>query len=120
LRLLLAVVECDYLLEGADLVLKQGLEGWSVEECEIVLQRQEQGRQRGLKEGLQYALLLTLEQRFSNPLPVDLAVHIQAQTDPEQLRRWVALAATASSLEHFRSATDFPGQGGKGSSPPSA
>jgi hypothetical protein len=32
-------------------IWKQGLEGWNVEECEIVLEWQEQGRQKGLRQG---------------------------------------------------------------------
>lgn len=83
---------------------QQSLEGWKVEESQVVLQWQAQAREQGLQQGFRDALLLLLQERFPAPLPADLLERIQKETGSGEIRRWLALAAKASSLEQFQAA----------------
>jgi hypothetical protein len=95
---------------------KQALEGWNVEECEIVKEWEEQGRQRGLQQGRQEGrqegqlenmrrvFLHVFEQRFPGAVPADLAAAAQAQTDVSTLMRWMDLLLTVASPDQLRAA----------------
>jgi hypothetical protein len=47
------------------------------------------------------SLLLALEGRFPDSLPLDVANRVNAETDLEVLRRWLLLAATVATPEAF-------------------
>jgi hypothetical protein len=89
-------------------VWKQGLEGWNMEECEIVKEWEEQGRQKGLRQGqlenMRRVFLHVFEQRFPGEVPADVAAAAQAQTNVDTLMRWMDLLLTASSPDQLRAA----------------
>jgi hypothetical protein len=83
---------------------KKGLEGWNVQESQIVKEWREEGRKEGLMEGERRALLRVLRIRFVDPLPTEIVQGVQAQTDINTLSNWQQLAVTAASLDQFRQA----------------
>jgi hypothetical protein len=88
-------------------VWKQGLTGWNMEECEIVKEWEEQGRQKGLQQGqlesMRRVFLHVFEQRFPGPVPADIAAAAQAQTDVDTLMRWMDVLLAGASLDQLRS-----------------
>jgi hypothetical protein len=57
-------------------------------------------------ETRQQSVLMALDARFPGCLPVDVPNRVKAETDMEVLRRWLRLAATASSIEVFQAGMD--------------
>jgi hypothetical protein len=45
-----------------------------------------------------------LKKRFAGVVPEEMQTILQAQDDPKQLAYWLDMAASAASLEEFRSA----------------
>jgi hypothetical protein len=102
----LALVFAD--LAGCVPVWKQELEGWNMRKSQIVEEWREEGRIEGRQEGrieaYQGILLRMLQKRFSGVSSPEVTTAVQAQTNAEELMRWLELLDNAASLEAFRAA----------------
>ena len=85
-------------------VWQQALEGWNMRESQQVLEWQAQARAEERVLTRRADLRRVLERRFPGPVPADLAVHLDALTDPEELTRCFDAALDAASLDAFRAA----------------
>jgi hypothetical protein len=87
---------------------KKGLEGWNVQESQIVREWQAEarakGRQEGRQETLRDNLLKLLAVRSSGAVPADVLAAVQAQTDADRLSQWFDLLLAGATLEQFRAA----------------
>lgn len=88
----LALVFAD--LANCRQVWRQALEGWNMRESQQVLEWQAETRRADL--------LRLLQLRFKMPVPGDLAAAVEVLNDMEELSRWFDAAATAASLDDFR------------------
>lgn len=77
-------------------VWKRGLEGWNVQTCEIV--------EEWKADAVRANVIRILEVRFKGRLPTDLEASLRAEPNLQRLNRLVEAAATAGSLDEFRSA----------------
>lgn len=89
---------------GRAAVWRRALEGWNMQECEIVSEWQEQARAEEAIARTRANLLRALQLRFQTPLPADLAAAIAALNDLEEVSRWFDASQTADSLAAFRAA----------------
>lgn len=76
----------------------RGLEGWNVKRSEQVMEWQAEARAEDV--------LQVLQLRFEMELPDDLVQQIRTTTDLTQLKRWLAVAVQARSLNKFRQALE--------------
>ena len=58
-----------------------------------------EGRQEGLQQGRQDAILEVLEEL--SPVPEELQAAIRCEADMETLRKWLMLSAKAGSIDEF-------------------
>jgi hypothetical protein len=70
-----------------------------VRESTVIAEWQAEGRWEVHRDSIRRVL----QARFLVPVPDDLATAIQAEADSEVLGRWLDIAATAVSLDAFRS-----------------
>lgn len=84
------------------------LEGWNVEESDLVKQWQDVAEQRGRLTTLRENLLRVLVAKFSGPLPSELLAAIQTQPDFGELSRWFDVALKAASLAEFQASVQVP------------
>jgi hypothetical protein len=85
-------------------VWKQGLEGWNMRKSQIVEEWREEGRQEGRIEAFRDLLLRRLQKRFSALSAPEVIAVVQAQTNADELLRWLDLIDSVESLEAFRTA----------------
>ncbi len=67
----------------------------------------ERGRQEGLevsRQKLRAALLRLWRSRFSDPVPPEVLAAVQAQTDVDELSRWLDAGLSAATEEEARRA----------------
>jgi hypothetical protein len=76
---------------------RQELEGFPLNESSYMRDARNETTRR--------AILTVLEARFPNTVPPELRELIQSQRDPNELDRWISLAATALDIPAFRTAT---------------
>ncbi len=94
----LALVFAD--LDDCLNVWKQELEGWSMRKSRVV----EEWREEGRIEATQGILLRMLQKRFPGASSPEVIAAVQAQTNADELMRWIELIDCAESLEAFRTA----------------
>lgn len=95
----LALVFAD--LANCLLVWRQGLEGWNMRKSRIVEEWREEGRQEGRIEAFRYLLSQKLQKRFPGMSSPAILAAVQAQTNTDDLIRWLDLLDSAVSLEAF-------------------
>ncbi len=83
-------------LAGRKDAWRQSLEGWNMRESMVISGWQAEARRDDL--------LRVLQARFLVPIPEEVSAAVEAQDDLNELSRWLVLAATAESLDAFRSA----------------
>jgi hypothetical protein len=83
-------------------IWKEALKEWNVKLSQQVLEWQAEAHAEGQAKGQAEALLQMLEVRFSSAIPADLAAEIRGVRDVEQLKKGIAAAFAANSLEEFR------------------
>jgi hypothetical protein len=90
--------------EAADrrAVWSKALEGFNVIRSRVVEEWKAEAKQEGEMEGTVKTLLRVLRRRFGD-LPSDVEMQIRGTTDRTLLDQWTDLAATAASLDDFRS-----------------
>jgi hypothetical protein len=86
-------------LSGIRVQWKSALEGWNVQQSQQVLEWQAEAEARNERN----LILRLLQLRFQGPVPADLKGSIENIKDPNQLNRCFDAAATADSMEAFRS-----------------
>jgi hypothetical protein len=100
-------------LAGCAAVWRQGLEGWNVEESQIVLEWQAkaraEGEARGRLEVLRSKLLQVVRLRLKIEPPAEIVTAVQAQNDPQVLSRWFDQTLLATSLEEVQTALGLSG-----------
>jgi hypothetical protein len=83
---------------------KGGLEGWNVQESQVVLRWVREGMLKGELQAMHRNRVQVLQVRLQTPLPEDLRLAIEGTNDLDTLSRWLEVAATADSLDGFRAA----------------
>ena len=77
-------------------------------ESRIIKEWRDEGRQEGRQEGrietLRDILLRLLQKRFPGVSAPEVTAAVQAQTNADELMRWLELLDSAQSLEAFRTA----------------
>ena len=81
-------------------VWRKALEGWDMQESQLVKEWEDKARREGKIEGKAEALLLFLQKRFKT-VPDDLRGAIMAAPE-DRLTAWLDLAFAARSLRRFR------------------
>jgi hypothetical protein len=75
-------------------VWEKHLEGWNMEQSQVVLEWQ--------NEGAKATLLRVMRRRFGEPLPKEIEAAVKSQNNSDELGRWVDAASTANDLASWR------------------
>jgi len=86
---------------------QQALEGWQMQESQVILGWINRGKQRGIVETTRANLLELVRLRLQDPVPETIRLAIEGTNDENTLNRWFRAAATANSLADL-SAADAP------------
>jgi hypothetical protein len=89
---------------GHRAVWQQALEGFNVQQLDIVREWKDEAR----VEEKRTDLLTVLQKRFHPEVPEDLARVIQQTTDLRLLSRWFVASLESASLDAFRNAMQSP------------
>jgi hypothetical protein len=80
---------------------QRALEGWQVQESQVILGWINRGVQRGVVETRRAVLLQVLETRFQAPVPETVRLAVEGTNDPDTLKRWFDAALVAPTLAEF-------------------
>jgi hypothetical protein len=83
---------------------QRALEGWQVQESQVILSWMDRGKQRGSAEAWRDALLKLMRSRFQDPVPEAIRLAVEGTNDPDTLGRWFDIALAAPTLAEFQAA----------------
>src|SRR5262249_8568250 len=85
-----------FAVPGGRQVWQRGLEGWNVNESQLMREIRQEGRQEGRVEGAvetgRGMVVRVLEKRFPGKITDALRARIEKSNDPTELERWHDLA----------------------------
>lgn len=83
---------------------QQALEGWQMQESQVILGWIQQGEQRGIVKNARAALLELVRLRLQDPVPEAVRLAVEGTNDVNTLNRWFRAAATAGTFAEFTAA----------------
>ncbi len=80
---------------------QQALEGWQMQESQVILGWMKRGKQEGTVENARAFLLEAVRTRLQDPVPEPVRLAIEGTNDPDTLTRWFKAALAVSTLDEF-------------------
>ncbi|MCI0460136.1 MAG: hypothetical protein L0Z62_24555 [Gemmataceae bacterium] len=80
---------------------QQALEGWQMQESQVILGWMKRGEQKAAVETNRARLLDVLRTRLQDPVPEPVRLAIEGTNDPDILTGWFKTALTVSTLDEF-------------------